>query len=89
LLADGGHLSGCEVAFENRPGWGFGAAALRMMEDIKVREPIPVGGKVMQIVGFCNSDAGCRDNTKSIAQINEVNAQARAEARVPPESATH
>jgi hypothetical protein len=72
-------LKDCEVGYESAPGWGFGAAALRVAEDIRAGEGPPEGGRVIQIIGFCIFEEDCSRLAALSAEIREERRRYQAE----------
>lgn len=54
-------LENCEVLFESRAGWGFGAAALELSSEMVIREePSSISGQVLQPAFFCLDEVFCQ-----------------------------
>lgn len=88
VMAADGRLADCEVIFENRPGWGFGAAGLRVAEGIRIPVgSIPVGATVLQPAGFCNDERGCRESRAELAAFRAEFARRSLRQPGPPDPA--
>lgn len=61
-VAEAGMLRDCRVARETPPGWGFGAAAVRMHENVRVPAGTP-GGPAVFTVPFCVTPESCAAQT--------------------------
>jgi hypothetical protein len=79
VLNEARGLDDCEVAYESAPGWGFGAAALRVMEEIRAPEGLPAGTKASQTIGFCIDETQCARLAALSAAIREEGRRYRAE----------
>lgn len=76
-------LANCEVTYESLPGRGFGVAALRTADSISVHPAMPVGMKVSQIIGFCNTASGCSRMERISGEIRESIRRNRADKGLP------
>jgi hypothetical protein len=78
-----GRISGCRLTYEAPLGYGFGAAALRMSEEMVIRShAVPIGEQTVVPVNFCpKADMPACQHWKPVV---ETDAEGRQRLAMPP-----